>query len=122
MAKQLVRRAFLYDFTAIHEQDPISHFPGEAHLMGDDDHRHPAIGKLLHYFQYLTHHLRVQCGGWFVKQHDMRLHRECSRYGDSLLLSTGQLGRIRLLLILQSHRLQQLVGSSLGFLRRDPFT
>ena len=120
MAKQLVRRAFLYDFTAIHEQDPISHFRAKPISWVTMTIVIPPsqASSLLP----IPPHLRVQCGGWFVKQHDMRPHRECSRYGDSLLLSTGQLGRIRLLLILQSHRLQQLVGSSLGFLRRDPFT
>ncbi len=38
----------LADDTAVHEDQLIAHLAGEAHLVGDHDHRHPVGGEVLH--------------------------------------------------------------------------
>ncbi|SFL08429.1 hypothetical protein SAMN04488076_1185 [Trichococcus palustris] len=35
------RRALLHDIAAIHKDDTVANFSGEAHFVGNDDHRHP---------------------------------------------------------------------------------
>ena len=74
--------------------------------MGHDDHGHAVCGKLLHNRQYLTDHLRVQCRGRLIKQHDIRFHAQCARNGNSLLLSAGKLGWIRICLFGKTNPLQ----------------
>ena len=59
--------------------------------MGDDDHGHALVRKLLHDIQNLADHLGVESGGGLVKQHDIGLHAQRTDDGDTLLLAAGQL-------------------------------
>ena len=76
--------------------------------MRDNDHGHAVVGKLLHDLQYLADHFRVECRGRLVKQHDIRVHRERARNGDSLLLTAGKLRRIAVRLVRQTDARKQL--------------
>ena len=59
--------------------------------MGHHDHRHSLLGKFDHYIQHFFDHLRVECRGRLIEEHDLGLHTKAACYGDSLLLSAGEL-------------------------------
>ena len=48
------------DLTLVHEDHPVGHLTGEAHLVGDDHHGHALFGQLPHNIQHFTDHFRVQ--------------------------------------------------------------
>ena len=62
--------------------------------MGDDDHGHALVRKLLHDIQDLADHLGVESGGGLVKQHDIGLHAQRTDDGDTLLLTAGKLNGV----------------------------
>ena len=97
-----MRLVLLNDIAAVHKQHPRRNLARKAHLMRDNDHGHAVVGKLLHDLQYLADHFRVECRGRLVKQHDIRVHRERARNGDSLLLTAGKLRRIAVRLVRQT--------------------
>ena len=49
VVEDLVGGAFLYHFTAVHEDYALAYFTGKTHFMGDYDHGHAGFGKLCHY-------------------------------------------------------------------------
>src|SRR2546425_11337476 len=49
MEQEFLWSPFLHDGPLIHEQDTASHLACKVNFVGDDDHRHPARGELLHY-------------------------------------------------------------------------
>ena len=65
----------------------------EAHLVGDDEHRHARPGQLAHDLEHLVDHLGVERRGRLVEQHDLRLHGQRAGDRHALLLTAGQLGR-----------------------------
>jgi hypothetical protein len=87
------RGADLDDLTIGHKDDPIGNSAGEAHLMTDNDHRHPRRGQLLHHLQYLFDHLGVQGRGRLVEEHHLRLHGQGAGDCHSLLLAARELAR-----------------------------
>ena len=78
--------------------------------MGHDHHGHAGLGQLLHDFQHLTHHFRVQGGGRLVKKHDLRLHHQRPDDGHPLLLAAGKLDGIGIGPVLQAHPLEKAQG------------
>jgi hypothetical protein len=90
----VLRRAHLDDLAVGHEHDPVADGAGEAHLVGDDDHRHPRLGQLDHDVEDLFDHLGVEGRGGLVEQHHLGLHGQGPGDGDPLLLATGELARI----------------------------
>src|SRR4051794_17192648 len=46
--EHLLRRGLLRDQALVHEDDPVGDLAGEAHLVGDDEHRHAAAGGGAH--------------------------------------------------------------------------
>ena len=89
--KNLLGRSFLKHISAVHKQYAIPDFTGKPHLVGNHHHGHPVHRELFHNIQHLAHHFRVQCAGWFVKQHHIRVHGQCAHNGNALLLSPGEL-------------------------------
>ena len=85
----------LHDPPLVHEDDPVRHLPGEAHLVGHHGHGHPLAGEGHHHVQDLGDHLGVQGGGRLVEEHDLRLHGEGPRDRHPLLLAARELSRIR---------------------------
>ena len=64
-------------------------------------HGHAFIGQFHHHVQHFLNHFRVKRRGWFIEQHDTRVHAKRARNGDTLLLTpiAGRdicpLGRVR---------------------------
>ena len=52
----------------------------------------PFFNQVFDNVEYLADHLRVECGGRLVKEHHIRLHRQCAHDGKALLLAAGQAG------------------------------
>ena len=74
MVEQLMRGLVLNDVPVVKEDSPAAHLAGEAHLVRDNDHSHPAFGKLLHNVEHFTDHFGVKRACRLVKQHNVRLH------------------------------------------------
>ena len=73
----------------------VGDLPGEAHLVGDDDHRHARRCKLAHDGEDLADQLWVERRGRLVEEHELGLHRQGPRDGHALLLlATGELRRV----------------------------
>src|ERR1700730_11268578 len=89
------------DGAAVHDDDPITDTPGEAHFMRDHDHSHAFVGQFLHYVENLADRLRIERRRRLVEQHDLRLHRQRACYSDALLLSPRQLRGIARRLVRQ---------------------
>src|SRR5680860_610916 len=89
VVEELLRRRLLDDLALIDEYDLVAHFPCEAHLVSNDDHRHPFARESAHDVENLTNHLRVERRGRLVEQHQFRLHGQRSGDGDALLLASG---------------------------------
>ena len=77
----------------VHEDDAVGDVAGEAHLVGDDDHRHAALGELLHDVEHAAHELGVERRGDLVEEHHVRVHRQRAGDGHALLLAAGELRR-----------------------------
>ena len=102
--------ALLHDHAAVHEDDVVGHVAGEGHLVGDDDHRHVLRGEVTDDLEDLSGQLGIERGGRFVKEQNLRVHCQCPRDGDALLLSSGELIRVGVLAVGQSHLAQQFAG------------
>lgn len=127
VAEDLLRSALLHHVTVGHEDHPVGHLAGEAHLVRDHDHRHATLREVAQNLQHLAHHLGVQGAGRLVEQHDVRVHRQGPRDRDALLLPTGQVRRLRVRLLRQPDLLEQpdrrrprlLLGGPLGLHGRE---
>ena len=86
--------AVLDDHPAIGEVNVVREFTSEAHLVGNEDAGHAFGGKFLDLDQPLLDGFRVECGGYFVKEHHVWVHRQRAGNGHPLLLTTGQLAGI----------------------------
>ena len=60
--EKVLCRAFLDDLACVHKNNPIRHFPGKPHLMGDNGHGHPLLGEFFHNVKNLTDHFLEE---WF---------------------------------------------------------
>ena len=72
----------------------IGDLAGEAHLVGDDDHRHAVLRQGGHRIQHFLDHFGIERRGRLVEQHDLRVHAEGARDRDALLLAAGELARV----------------------------
>jgi len=93
-AQNLGRRTGLDDYPCVHEYGLVGHLAREAHLVRDDDHRHPFLGERAHYIEHLADQLGIQRRGRLVEEHQLWSHRKRSRDRHPLLLATGQLRRV----------------------------
>ena len=91
----------------VHEDHAVGHVPSESHFVGDDHHRHPLPGQVLHDREDLPDHLGVEGGGRLVEEHADRVHRERSRDGHPLLLAPGELTGVLLREIREAHPLEE---------------
>src|SRR5713101_412092 len=60
IAQDVPRLASLDDDAAVHEDQAVADFAGEAHFMGDDHHRHAVRRKTSHDVEHVADELRVQ--------------------------------------------------------------
>ena len=75
--------------------------------MGHDHHRDIQIRQGFDNFQHLTGQFRVKSGRRLIKKQDLRVQCQCSRDCHTLALSAGQLKRIGIRLVFESHLFQQ---------------
>jgi hypothetical protein len=73
-------------------------FAGKSHLVGDDDHRHPAFGERAHHREDFAHQLGIERRRHLVEQHHLWIHGERTGNRDPLLLAARELARIGVLL------------------------
>src|SRR5437660_198628 len=85
--KELLRGRVLDDLAALHEHDAIGDAAREPHLVRYHDAGHALVRELGHDIENFLNHFRVERGGWFVVEHELRLHRERASNGDALLLA-----------------------------------
>ena len=119
MVEDLVRRALLHDVALIHEEDAIADLAREAHFMGNDEHGHTSLSELTDNRQNFADHFRVEGGRWFIKEHDVRTHRQRTRDRHALLLTAGERRWINVCLVEQTDALQQFARGFVGFFLRD---
>ena len=91
--EELLGGRLLDDRAVGHEEHAVGRLAGEAHLVGDDDHRHAVFGEADHHVEHLVDHLGVERAGRLVEEHQLRLHRERPGDRDALLLAAGELRR-----------------------------
>ena len=89
--EERLRAALLDDLPVGHEDDAVGGLAGEAHLVGDDDHGHPALGQADHHVEDLVDHLRVEGRGRLVEEDDLGVHGQRPGDGDPLLLPAREL-------------------------------
>ena len=109
----MLRGAFFDDDTVGHEDDLIGDVAGEGHLVGDDHHRDVEVLQGLDDLQDFAGELRVEGAGRLIEEKNLRVQRQGAGDGDALLLSAGELVRIVLLLIGESHLLEELTADLL---------
>ena len=80
-------------------------------MVGDDNHRMPAIAQLMQDRHHLFARMAVQCAGWFIGKNYLTAVHQCPRDADALLLTTRKLCRIILCTVFQPQPLQQLLGT-----------
>ena len=113
MLKYILGRTFFNELTVSHEQHAVADLTGKAHLVGNDDHRHALVGKLLHNVENLADHFGVECTRRLVKEHNVRLHAQRAHDGDTLFLAAGELAGIRIGAVGKAYACEKL--HSLGF-------
>src|SRR5215467_3760196 len=118
IGKELLRGPLLDDLATVHENDAVGHRAGKAHLVGDAQHGHAALGELDHGIEHLLHHLRIERRGRLVEQHDMGVHAQRPSDGDPLLLSPRQLSWIFVGLLGNLHPAEVLHGDVFGLAAR----
>ena len=102
------------DDTAVHEDHAVGHAARKVHFMCHDEHRHALFGQFTHHAQHVTNELGVEGTRGLVEQHDLGLHRECTRDRHTLLLTTGELGGVRRRFFGQADTSQQLFRLGFG--------
>ena len=90
----MLRSSLLYDGAVVHEDDPVRHLLGKAHLVGNADHGNVFLGQIHHNVQNFLYHLRVKGGGGLVKENQLLFGTEGAGDGHTLLLSAGEILRI----------------------------
>ena len=90
--------AVFADYALIHKHHFAGDRAGEAHLVGNDQHRQPLLREILHDREHLADHLRVQRARRLVKAQHVRLQGQRPCDGHALLLPAGELAGIAVLL------------------------
>ncbi len=94
MVEELLRRVRLDDLALVHEHDAVGDLPGEAHLVGDDQHGHAVLGELHHGVEHLLDHLGSSAEVGSSNSMIFGIHAERARDRDALLLAARELARI----------------------------
>src|SRR6478735_3102825 len=112
--EELLGRGDLDDLAVGHEDHPVGRLAREAHLVGDDDHRHALLGEAHHDVEHLVDHLGVEGRGRLVEEHHLGTHGERARDGHALLLTARQLGRVLVRLRRDADPFQERIGLFAG--------
>ena len=122
--QDLPRRPFLDDPPVGHEDDPVRHLAREAHLVGDDQHRHARFGQLPDHREHLGHQLGIEGRGRLVEEHHARRDGQRAHDRHSLLLAPREPERQVVRVVSQADAREKLHASTAGDLDRlavDPY-
>src|SRR4051812_43395988 len=97
--------ALLDDPAVVDEYDTISHFASEPDLVCDDDEGRAAAGEGADDVQHFTDQLGVEGRCRLVEQDHVGFERQCSGYGDTLLLAARELAGVCIRLVAESDAL-----------------
>ena len=70
IVEEVIRVVLFDDLALIHEDDAVGDGFGEAHFVGDADHRDALIGHGDHHVKHFFDHLWIERRGGLVEQHD----------------------------------------------------
>ncbi|BDZ54876.1 hypothetical protein GCM10025870_19490 [Agromyces marinus] len=115
VVEEVVGVAVFDDSAFVHEHDLVGDFAGEAHLVGDDEHGHAALGEAGHEVEHALDQFRVQGAGGLVEEHHLGLHREGAGDRDALLLPAGQVSGPVVGAVGQAHLGEAFVRDPVGF-------
>ncbi|KAG1648403.1 hypothetical protein GQR58_029853 [Nymphon striatum] len=118
VGEEVFGRAHFDDLAALHEDDAVGDFTGEAHFVRDDHHGHTGASELLHDVEYFLDHFRVEGRGRLIEQHDPRFHGERTGNRHTLLLTAGKLTGELVGLLRNANTLQQFASELFGFATR----
>src|ERR1700730_474347 len=90
-----------------HENDPVSNFSSESHLVRHHKHGHTIAREVTHHVEHFLDHLRVEDGRRLVEQHDLGLHAQRSGYRGSLLLPAGERIWVSVSFVRDAHTIQE---------------
>lgn len=88
--EEMIWCTFLNDLSVCHKYHTVRYLSGKSHLVGNDHHGDIFLCQLDHDIQYFLNRLGIQCRSRLIEEDDLRLRTQGSRYGNSLLLSTGK--------------------------------
>ena len=109
-AEDLLGRTFLQDLPGVQEADPAGDVAREAHLVGGDQHGHPAARQLPDDREHLRDELGVERARDLVEQEEPGLHRQRPHDGDSLLLAAREPVRVLGPLVGEAEAIQKRQG------------
>ena len=101
---------------ASRKQTRLAMSRAKAHLVGRDQHRHPALGELADHAQHLGDELGVERARHLVEQHQRGLHRERAHDRDALLLAAREPVGVLVALVGEPEAVEQLGRLRLGLL------
>src|SRR5919197_2816621 len=116
--EDVLGRTLFQDHAGVQEADAACGLASEAHLVGGDQHRHPAGSQLADHVENLADELRIERARHLVEEHQARLHGEGADDGDALLLAAGEPIRILEALVRESEALEERRRLGLGLLAR----
>ena len=87
--ENLLRCSFFHNIAIFHEDHFICYISGKSHFMRNNNHCDPFIRDFFHNGKHFTCQLRIECGGRFIKQYDLRTECNGSCDRHALLLPTG---------------------------------
>ena len=76
--------------------------------MCHNDHRHALVGEGTHDIEHLADHLGIECRGRLIEEHHLRMHREGTCNGNTLLLTAREIVGIGIRLLRQPYTSKQL--------------
>ena len=102
MNDHIVRRSRGNDGSAIHEDDPVGHFPAKRNFMGDNHHGHSGLRQFLYDAEDFANQFGIESRGGLIEKKDLGPHGKGPGDGDALLLAAGQLIGVGICLIRQT--------------------
>ena len=106
-------RFHLTDFrhhAAVQNGNPVANLLNHGHLVGDENHGNlPLPADVLQQIQNGIGGLGIQGRGGLIAQQHLRVGSQSAGNGNALLLTAGQLHRVGICLVGQTHNIQQLL-------------
>ena len=106
--ENLARRPLLDDRPFVENDNPVPYSAREIHFMCNDGHGDAFFGKSFHDAQNFADRFGIERRSRFIEKHKVRLHRQCARDCNPLLLTPRKRGRILMCLVVQSDLVQHL--------------